>query len=669
MWCREMTFVITARSKDQQTETYLSLDKHALTASIASEVGLGTVKQPYETTVTIKNDSEAKFSGVIHIELPFEKEEPSFFLPAFMYGRNRGEAPQKVPNEFPRLREGDLNRPSSPWWMVRSDRLSHPVALAYDNQKVYGLSASPYFIQDEAEKKQWHPSLSSEEQAFYQYAGFTCNLNKGTVGYTLGYENAPWLFIQSQRVLERAELDANGFELASGETVTVLLKHYAFEADSELDINPVIEEVYHDFYQPPRVASDEVTTATDLAKAIYEDGWQPDDLNYACQVHEDEENGGFRYVTLPSISWTNGLPAAVPILMTGLRLGHEGMQQQALSCIENIVAHSINPDSKLPYEVCDRGEWSNKGWWFDEQRTPGHSSYIIGQALYYILKAYAYDKRFKGVEHEDWLVFVKDVLERLEKTKNSDHEYPYILSEKTGAGLEYDAFSGTWCMAALAYYAWLTEDNSYLSSLKESEAHYYRTYVSRMECYGGPLDTDKATDSEGILAYLKALKYMHLMSEEDLYIDHMKDALAYEFSFKFGYNSPVKVAPLDRVGWSSSGGSVTSIANPHVHPMSSNIVDEILYYLDQRSDDYVKQRLADVIGWGCQTYNRFDREYDYGKKGWMSERFCHSEGLVTQPYPDGTLAGTWFCLMPWASASVIEGLTGDYWDRFVKDTD
>jgi len=47
----------------------------------------------------------------------------------------------------------------------------------------------------------------------------------------------------------------------------------------------------------------------------------------------------------------------------------------------------------------------------------------------------------------------------------------------------------------------------------------------------------------------------------------------------------------------------------------------------------------------------------------MSERFCHSQGLVTETYADGTPASTWFCLMPWASGSIIEGLVGDYWDQ------
>ena len=67
--------------------------------------------------------------------------------------------------------------------------------------------------------------------------------------------------------------------------------------------------------------------------------------------------------------------------------------------------------------------------------------------------------------------------------------------------------------------------------------------------------------------------------------------------------------------------------------------------------------------WGCQTYNYYDGEYDYGKKGWMSERYCYSQGLLTEKYEDGSPASTWFALMPWAGASIIEGMTGDAWKQ------
>ncbi|WP_284645095.1 hypothetical protein [Paenibacillus silviterrae] len=655
-----MELILSARSKTGESTDYTGLEKHGLSASVQLTGGTGGPKEPFLATVTVRNDASTAWTGVIHVELPFPKTAPRYFLPAFMYGTNRGEAPLQVPKQFPRLRDGNPPRPASPWWMVRSDRLSHPAAFVYDNGIIYGLSASPYFIRKDGRKQQWNPD---NEGVFYQYGGYSCSLSKGTVGYTLGYENAPWLFIKATLVKERAPLEDNCFELAAGEAVSFALELYEYEAESELGVNAAMQEIYYRYHQSPRKAGDPRTAVADLSQAIYRYAWLPKELSYSGFVIEDKANGGYRYNKIFSLSWTNGLSVAVPVLMAALRLEEESMRQQALICIDNMVEHSLNPQTGLPFEAYDNdGIWSNRGWWFDGMHTPGHSSYLIGQAAYYILKAYDYENRLKQCVHDDWLDFVTNILVRMEETKNTDGEYPYILSNKTGAGLEYDAFSGAWCMAAMAYRSWLTGDKTYLASLRRSEKHYHEAYIQRMECYGSPLDADKAVDSEGILAYIKAVRYLHALTGDQLYLSHMRDAINYEFSFKFCYNSPVKIPPLSKVGWSSSGGSVTSTANPHIHPMSSNIVDELLYYVENTGDLYVRSRMKDTVDWGCQTYNRYDNEFDYGKKGWMSERFCHSEGLVTEVYSDGSPASTWFCLMPWASGCIIESLAGDLWE-------
>ena len=102
------------------------------------------------------------------------------------------------------------------------------------------------------------------------------------------------------------------------------------------------------------------------------------------------------------------------------------------------------------------------------------------------------------------------------------------------------------------------------------------------------------------------------------------------------------------------------MCNPHIHPMSSSVAGEMKYFIEHTDNleakAYVQERLNDTILWGCQTYNLCDGEYGYGKIGWMSERFCYSQGLVVEKYNDGRLASTWFALMPWASSSIIEGL-------------
>ena len=648
----------SARALGTHEVTYLPLENFSLKAEeqiTSKSEGLITSS----IGVNITNTGDSAWSGVIKLEMLFDKEEPRFFLPAFMYGRNRGEYPQNVLSEFPRLRESGAARPSSPYWFVRSDRLSHPIVLVYDKGMVRGFHASPYFVIENGKKTQWVPNVSGD---FYQYSGFYCSIDDGTLGYTLGYENAPWHFIQSRSVEERKPLGDNCFTLESGESIQFDIYIYEYSAVDEMGVSEAIKDTYNFYHQNPRIASGVKETVLDLAGAVSKYAWIDKTKQYSCFVfHKDDDTTEYR--ELYSLTWTNGLSVAVPMLMASLRLGDGKMRLQAETFIDKVVESSLNSASGLPYDSNDGQDWHVKGWWFDGMHTRGHSAYLTGQAIYYILKAYEYEKKLGGKERTDWLEFVKPILKKTEAEKNSDFEYPFIFSEKSGAGLEYDSFGGVWCLAAAAYYTHITNDYQYLDGLKKSEKHYYEVFVSRMECYGTPLDTDKATDSEGILAYVRAVRYLYEITGEEIYLDHLRDALNYEFSFKFCYNSPIKTPPLSTLGWSSCGGSVTSVCNPHIHPMSSTIVDEMLFYLEKRHDIYIQSRVNDVIAWGCQTYNRYDGEYGYGFKGWMSERFCHCEGLLTEKYPDGSPSSTWFCLMPWASGSIIEGLTGDAWER------
>ena len=54
----------------------------------------------------------------------------------------------------------------------------------------------------------------------------------------------------------------------------------------------------------------------------------------------------------------------------------------------------------------------------------------------------------------------------------------------------------------------------------------------------------KNVDSEGILAYIRAVRHLHEITGEESLLTHLRDALHYEFTFKFCYNSPIKVPPL-----------------------------------------------------------------------------------------------------------------------------
>lgn len=649
---------VRAREKKDREGNYVPAQETGLLVEQKTEGGKGTLTEPYEVKITVKNPRSEQWEGVIQINLKAPGERPRFFLPGFMYGTNRGEAPLNVANEFPRLRTGEAHRPASPWWMVRSDRLSHPAALILTTDRIAGLSTSPWYLEKEEKIFPWMPGTQGD---FYQYGGFCCSLEEQTVGCTIGYENAPWLYVQSHTVREREELGENCFWLPPGADISIRIKVYDYPAAGAAEAARILEQVYEEYHEEPRKAESVKEAVQAIAEAVSSDAWMEEEHAYAGFVFENPD-GTTWYRKLPSVSWTNGLTVAVPMLMAAAEVkGESGarMRRQAVEYIETVAAGTIDPKTGLPRTVCENGIWSNRGWWFDGMHTPGLSGYLAGQMTYYLIRAWELEKKHRDTDHPDWLECAGKILDRLEGTCNGEEEYPYILSEETGAGLEYDSMGSCWILAAMAYWTKVTGDRAGLEQMRRSERHYYQKYIKQMECYGGPLDTDKTVDSEGVLAYLRAVRRLHEITGEEIYLDHLKAALDYEFSFKFCYNSPIQAPPLGRIGWSSCGGSITSVANPHIHPMSSTVVDEMSYYLKFREDAYIRSRRNDTVLWSCQNHNRYEKEFDYGKRGWMSERFCHCQGLLVQEYPDGSKASTWFALMPWACGSILEGLCAE----------
>lgn len=639
---------------NKKSDNYDSAEAYGLSYQEKLLEGDGSSDSPFKIEVKIQNNGGKAFEGIIRLELA-ANGEAGFYLPGFMYGSNRGDKPWKVDCKFPRLNSSftnpsDSDCPLSSFYMVRGDRLSHPCASMYINgvqPKIRGFHTLPYYC----------------EKDFVQYGGFTCNSKRQCVGYTFGYENAPWLFIQSHTILPR-QTSGNYFTLQANQAITQIFYVYDFEASSPTDIHKVVRNVYDAYHEKPRASASVEDAVKDLSLAVCDYAWLSSQKCYSGFVREDgfDEHGqeNFSYNVIPSISWTNGIVVAYPQLVAASRLNNQKMREQALTCIQNIVDNSLNKNSSLPYETFDGQNWSCHGWWYGGMHSGGHSAYLDGQFVYYLLKAYQFEKE-KGTAHDDWLEFSRTVVSALEREINRAGEYPFIYSETDGTGIEYDSLGSAWALAASIMFAFVTNDTHNLPQFEKSLTHYYEAFIARLECYGSPLDTDKAPDNEGVLAFIRAARLLHQLTKNQLYLDYMETALYQEFSYKFCYNGRIEVPPLSKLNWSSCGGSITSVCNPHIHPMSSSIVGEMAYFIehtkkDERTIAYIKSRMDDTVLWGCQTYNHFDGEYDYGKKGWMSERFCYSQGLVVEKYKDGSPSSTWFALMPWASSSVLEGL-------------
>ena len=85
-----MQFVCTARSADD--EDYRPLAETPLTLDFAYDHGVSTLADPAVWQVTLTNNADAPWRGVVKLEHCVACDAPRFFLPGFLYGRNRGEA-------------------------------------------------------------------------------------------------------------------------------------------------------------------------------------------------------------------------------------------------------------------------------------------------------------------------------------------------------------------------------------------------------------------------------------------------------------------------------------------------------------------------------------------------------------------------------------------------
>jgi hypothetical protein len=703
---KNLDFNLAVQYKQKENSVF-SADQD-LRQRIENKTGNGSPENPYVFGIEIHNHSDGIWTGVIKVALSTGKKDARFFLPGYMYGTNSSESglsPGLI-KEFQRLRKGPVNAPFSPYWYLRSDQLTHPVALMFADHRIVGISGSPYLTQTDP-LTFWEPGNSQGREGFAGYGGavtqlfekrcaawngFYCSIEKNAeTGFTVGYVNYPGIYTSPWEYTGYNPGQQGCISIPAGTTVKFEVRVFCFTSEHEDGLGKVIASVY-DFYHEKPLSKGESgirETVADICSAISQDAYSPLHNSYSLitmnpisglmknnyEMKSRYSPGDYQFNYEGIIGWTNGAVIAVPLLQASYRLSDGALRSQAVKVIDEIVGKSLNPATGIPYCAKIDGQWTNQGWWTpwiqSEGVNPRHSSYIIGQSLYYILKVYELEKAH-GQEHAAWLTFAGEIIETVLKTRDQNGAFPRFWDEATGAGTGYDAFSGCWVSAAMAYYIKLTARKDLLPIVLQSETRYYNDVV-RMECSKTPLDVADAPDSEGILAYIRLTKILCELAEDTAksgiragvpYLDRMRTGIDYALSFTFCYNVPNLLPPLGQLNWSTSGGCITSVCNAVIHCMTNTILDELHYYYRRTGNEYYGKRLADIYDWGLQVYNRSDCQFSYGKKGWSSEYFCQAERYVLDiRFSDGAKSSLWFAYHPWATAAILEGICGTMWEE------
>ena len=154
---------------------------------------------------------------------------------------------------------------------------------------------------------------------------------------------------------------------------------------------------------------------------------------------------------------------------------------------------------------------------------------------------------------------------------------------------------------------------------------------------------------------MRGVRLLHELTGKEEYLDALREGACYEYLWRYGYAARPENPPV-KDGWSSCGGSVTSISNPHIHPMGVIIDTDLRYLARVTGEEYHKMRADDGTAWLMQCLELYPEKSGYGRYGMISERFCPSDGLVTERYSDGRPYSSWFTFNLWATANVMEAI-------------
>lgn len=584
-------------------------------------------------------------------------------IPGVLHGDNN--LPRAEPGHFPNL---TLAHPESvscaPYWEFRADRASHPLSMLLADGAAAGVWIDPY----SDAKQQADGFIRNGVCAQLAHDG-----GADACGVTLGYRNDPVTFINKDDWADASEHALTEARASGG----IML----LNAASRLEAHRIVRTVYEQHRDCPTAALSQREAAAALLDALLRINWHDAQGRNAVggrsgQMSEFFGGGYFRehftnmrvvdkrtmqlqaWRTLPEIGWTGGGVIGYPLLVAAHTFADATADQRARYVLD-LVSQAYRPESGLRWEVCGKHEGKRMNWWWSGYLVQDvHASYVNASAAYYSLKAVRFARDVLGERRDDWLATDLKVLDAMLDLQLPDGGFGFTYSPDEHKVLDTEGFGGSYFVPAMALAHVLTGESKYLESARRGIA-YYHAFVRDLNCWGTPLDTWKAVDEEGNLGFIRGARLMHEITGEQQHLDMLVDGANYEYLWRYGFRARPEYPPLKNSPFNSCGGSITSVSNPHIHPMGVNVCDDLKYLATQLAGDdraYHQARCDDGLQWAANIVSMYPRHTGYGAPGVLSERWCPSDGLVVETFADGSPSSLWFAYNGWAAAAVLEGL-------------
>ncbi len=438
------------------------------------------------------NGEEIAFSLDIHVPMPsivkmrLQPLEGNYqnCIPGILYGTNHVESVE--PNEFPVLSNRENDCFASDEWSFRADRSTHSVSILWNRNEAAGIWIEPYIMQGEEVIR----------------TGVFTSLRHG-MGVSVGYQNSPVTF-----------LDKRNPKPFKGQEVTkcsVQGKVYLIQGMEERGVHRILKSCYKQMHETPQFSKSPKEAVQALIETFLKVNYQEKYHNYSNLYMNWKAGKLEAWRPLVEIGWTGGGVLAFPFLKAQLCMKRDETMWNGAKGWREIIQEIVDgyhEKSGFFHDITETWDarWPDSlenGWWAGFGLAKDcHCAYTNGSALYFILKTMkCLDKN--GISYDSsWENACRKVLDTVCVLQREDGNFGYTYNNQKREVIDWDGFAGCWFAAALCYGYERYREERYLQAAKKG-AEFYHKFVIALDCYGTPMDTWKAVDEEGNLAFIR----------------------------------------------------------------------------------------------------------------------------------------------------------------------
>ena len=606
-----VNYVLSVKSPGNPAQQYaisgVEGELDAKNAPVSITQKMMNVSGSNELTITVRanQDTYINMSGTVDLT-GFNYEQTQFYLPGFWYRKNL-RSPDKAPNAR-----------VSKSWIVREDRLSTPLAGAYNETSGKGVNLVRFDQIDEvalAPLNQGEVILSGPTDL--GAIGFQEKSNKVALTFAIPYKEAPHSYY---RKLTLGEPVTSFIKLNAGETVTYKYLIRTYESKDFSDFVAQSWNTSFDIKNPSNVDSDDFTDE-DIKKTLSQFWKQSfvtnsDGLKGYSGVHLSTE----KCEVLPLLEV--GFVGRVLLnAFNSLEFGYEQNDQQLIDMSQEIwdsyLAHGFTKGGLFRERIEENHNWETDVFSIRRQ----------SEGLYAALFYLNYEKK-AGRKHPEWETTVKSMFDLFVKLQKVDGSFPRKFDDNL---VVKDASGGSSsCVVpplvmAYEYFG----DKKYLEMARKVGDYQETELINKADYFSSTLDAN-CEDKEASLYVATSLYYLAQITkgkEKAKYIQLAKKASYFALSWYYTWDVPFAQGQmLGDVDMKTRGWGNVSVENNHIDVYIFEF-DEILDWLAEETSEPRFSAFADVIrtSMRSQLLPYEGHMVNIGKVGYYPEVVQHTQ--------------------------------------------